>query len=289
MPISPKSAKIVIFYENDDFRRFSTKIDDFPRKSTIFVENPPKTAFSAIFDENCVFVENTRSLRSLVQRAGACAALDGPCACTRTLPRTSCARPRIFGETWTVSPKMAIFCENRENRRFSTKIVDFPSFSSKMTIFDENLRFSSKILARYARSRSAPRACTALDGPCMPAARCLGRATRGLAFSAKSGRFCRKRRFSTKIAIFAENLRFSTKIRENLRFSRFSLKTMFSAKMLARCARSRSTPQAHTALDEPHAPVACCLGRVTHALAFSAKSGRFCRKRRFSTKIAIFT
>jgi len=101
--------------------------------------------------------------------------------------------PSLFGEIWTISPKRPIFCENR---RFLTKITDFRQKSSKIFDFRDfrrNLRFRRKCslatLARAARNAALcrwTRHRTALRAACALRAH-LGLATRGLAFSAKSG------------------------------------------------------------------------------------------------------
>ena len=151
------------------------------------------------------------------------------------------------------------------------------------------------MLARFARSHSAQHSPMALDAPQGCIARCVRaarapRSLRSLAFwrnlddFAKMALFSeigisgRNADFSLKIAIFNENPRFSLKIRENLRFSRFSSKSMISTKILAHYVRSRSAQQALYLLCATSVPL-----RVT---SHFDEIWTISSKWRFSTKIA---
>ena len=248
---------MAIFYEN---RRKST----FSKKMSIFA------AFSAkmpIFDENYVFVENTRSLRSLAPRtAGVYGSERAAHACC-TRPRAHYVRPRVFGKICTILPKTAIFCENRDFQR------NLGDFAENTLAAPRHVRFAHMPLCRSrarasctrlassptarhcrqsivriststgattdssasveARAKRAPSTCgtVVVSTSSSPSKRAQSARPRRAtcALRAHLARYARshfgeiwtispKWRFSTKIAIFDENLRFSSKIRQNLRF-----------------------------------------------------------------------
>ena len=153
--------------------------------------------------------------------------------------------------------------------------MDFENFRRKSTI-------SAKILAHYVRS---PRACTTLDAPCTPVARCVraSRAPRSL----RSLAFLTKSTISSKMAIFFENRDFHRKsaiFDENPRKS-----SIFEARALRALAQRVA---AHVPLDEAHVPATRCV-RAAHAprsptLARILLKSTIFAKWRFSTKIAIF-